>query len=82
VTARPVRDFDFHPGEDAPRVFTSGPDGTLRLSGDVYVSAARYEDIVLWYYAFARHWFKVNLTTDLAGQIVDTGKAFRRHVAG
>ena len=67
VTTRPVRDFDFHPGEDAARVFTSGPDGTLRLSGDVYVSAARYEDIVLWHYAFARHWFKVNLTTDLAG---------------
>ena len=57
-------------------MFTSGPDGTLRLSGDVYVSAARYEDIVLWHYAFARHWFKVNLTTDLVGQIVDTGKAF------
>jgi hypothetical protein len=46
------------------------------------MSAPRYEDIVLWHYAFARHWFKVNLTTGLAGQIVDTGKAFRRHVAG
>jgi len=41
VTARPVRDFDFHPGEDAVRVFTSGPGGVLRLSGDAYVSAAR-----------------------------------------
>jgi hypothetical protein len=39
----------------------------LRLSGDVHVSAARYGDIVLWHYAFARRWFKVNLTTDLAG---------------
>ena len=55
------------------RVFTSGPGGVLRLSGDAYVSAARYGDIVLWHYAFARHWFKVNLTTDLAGQIVETG---------
>ena len=27
----------------------------------------------MWHYAFARHWFKVNLTTDLAGQIVETG---------
>jgi hypothetical protein len=45
----------------------------LRLSGEVYVSAARYGGIVLWHYAFARHWFKVNLTTDLAGQIVETG---------
>jgi len=41
VTARPVRDFDFHPDEDAVRVFTSGPGGVLRLSGDAYVSAAR-----------------------------------------
>ena len=73
VITRPVRDFDFHPGEDAVRVFTSGPDGVLRFSGDAYVSAARYGDVVLWHYAFARHWFKVNLTTDLAGQIVETG---------
>ncbi len=55
------------------RVFTSGPDGVLRLSGDAYVSAARYGDVILWHYAFAGHWFKVNLTTDLAGQIVETG---------
>jgi hypothetical protein len=73
VTTGPVRDFDFHPDEDAVRVFTSGPEGVLRLSGDAYVSAARYGDVVLWHYAFAGHWFKVNLTTDLAGQIVETG---------
>jgi len=73
VTTGPVRDFDFHPDEDAVRVFTSGPDGVLRLSGDAYDSAARYGDVVLWHYAFARHWFKVNLTTGLAGQIVETG---------
>ena len=54
-------------------MFTSGPDGVLRFTGDVYVSAARYGDIVLWHYAFARHWFKVNLTTGLSGQIVETG---------
>jgi hypothetical protein len=70
VTTRPVRDFDFHPDEEDVRVFTSRPDGVLRLSDDVHVSAARYGGIVLWHYAFARHWFKVNLTTDLAGQIV------------
>ena len=34
MTAGPVQDFDFHPDEDAMRVFTSGPDGVLRLSGD------------------------------------------------
>jgi len=29
-----MRDFDFHPDEDAVRVFTSGTDPVLRLSGD------------------------------------------------
>ena len=55
------------------RVFEAGPGGVLRFSGDVYVSAGRYGDVVLWHYAFARHWFKINLTTSLAGQIVETG---------
>jgi hypothetical protein len=45
----------------------------LRFSGDVYVSAGRYGDVVLRHYAFARHWFKINLTTGLSGQIVETG---------
>jgi hypothetical protein len=34
----------------------------------VYVCGARYGDVVLWHYAFARHWFKINLTTDLAAR--------------
>jgi hypothetical protein len=37
------------------------------------VSAGRYGDVVLWHYAFARHWFTINLTTGLSGQIVETG---------
>ncbi len=69
----PVRDSDFHPGEDKVRVFTAEPGGVLRFSRDLYVCAACYGDVVLWHYAFARHWFKINLTTDLAGQIVETG---------
>jgi len=54
------------------RVFTSGPDGVLRLSGDAYVSAAprRHRLVALRVRAA---WFKVNLTTDLVGQIVETG---------
>jgi len=68
-----VRDFDFHPDEDEVRVFTAEPGGVLRFSGEVYVCAVRYDDVVLWHYAFARHWFKINLTTDLAGRIVETG---------
>lgn len=70
---RPVRDFDFHPDEHEVRVFAAEPAGVLRFTSDVVVYAARYGDVVLWHYAFARHWFKVNLTTDLAGRIVETG---------
>src|SRR5947209_1961270 len=73
VISEPVRDFDFHPDEDQVRVFTVDPGGVLRFSSEVYVSAARYGDVVLWHYAFARHWFKINLTTSLTGQIVETG---------
>jgi hypothetical protein len=38
------------------RVFTVGPGGVLPFSSDVYVCAARYGDVVLWHYAFERHW--------------------------
>jgi hypothetical protein len=73
TTTRPVCDFDFHPDEDGVRVFAAEPGGVLRWNSDAYVSAARYGDVVLWHYAFAQHWFKVNLTTDLAGQFVESG---------
>ena len=73
MSSGPVRDFDFHPDEDEVRVFTVGPGGVLRLDDEACVYAVRYGDTVLWHYAFARHWFKVNLTTDLNGQIVETG---------
>ena len=69
----PVRDFDLHPDEDDVRVFVTAPDGVLRIEDDAYVSAGRYGDVILWHYAFARHWFKVNLTTGLDGRIVETG---------
>jgi hypothetical protein len=70
----PARDFDFHPDEDGVRVFSAQPGGVLRLSDDFYVSAERHGDVLLWHYAFARHWFKINLTTDVHGQIVETGE--------
>lgn len=73
MTTGPVQDFDFHPDEEAVRVFACEPGGVLHLSSDAYVSAVRYADVVLWHYAFAWHWFKVNLTTDLNGAIVETG---------
>jgi hypothetical protein len=65
VMAGAVRDFDCHPDEDDVRVSVTEPGGVLRLGDDVYVSAARYGEVILWHYAFARHWFKVNLTTGL-----------------
>jgi hypothetical protein len=68
-----VRDFDFHPDEDDVRVFTVEAAGVLRLDRDVFVSHARYDAAILWHYAFADHWFKVNLTTDLGGAVVETG---------
>jgi hypothetical protein len=75
VTAGPVRDYDFHPDEDHVRVFVAEPGAVLRRTGELYVSAGRYGNVVLWHYAFRRHWFKVNLTTDLEGRIVETGGA-------
>jgi hypothetical protein len=68
-----VTDFDSHPDEDAVRVFIAGPGGVLRFDDDVCVYAVGYEEVVLRHYVFARHWFKVNLTTDLDGRIVETG---------
>ena len=32
-------------------------------------------DVVLRHYSFAEHWFKINVTTDLAGNLVETGDA-------
>lgn len=32
-------------------------------------TAGRYGDVVLWHYAFARHWFKINLAAGLTGRI-------------
>lgn len=56
-------------------MFTAGPGAVLRFGGDAYVCAARYGDVVLYHYAFAQHWFKINLTTDLAGKIVERATA-------
>lgn len=69
-------DHDFHPDEDTVRVFRTPAAGVLRLDDDVAVYEARYEgDVVLRHYAFADHWFKVNVTTDLLGRLIETGDA-------
>jgi hypothetical protein len=65
-----VHDFDFHPEESTVRVFTC--EYVPRLDDDVFVARARYDNIVLHHYAWTSSWFKVNLTTNLSGEIVET----------
>jgi len=53
-------------------VFGAARSDVPRLDADVFVARVRYEDVVLHHYAWASRWFKVNVTTDLAGQVVET----------
>lgn len=72
-------DHDFHPDEDSVRRFLTPPAGILRLDDDVSVTEVRYDgDVVLRHYAFSKHWFKVNVTTDLHGQLIETGDEAQR----
>lgn len=50
----------------------------LRLEDSVAVSEAVYDGTVLRHYAFADHWFKINVTTGLSGSLTETGDAGRR----
>jgi hypothetical protein len=52
--------------------------GVLRLDNQIVVTEALYDDVVLRHYAFADTWFKVNVTTDIAGNLVETGDAGQR----
>jgi hypothetical protein len=71
-------DHDFHPDEPTVRIFRTPSPGVLRLDDSVAVSQAVYDGIVLGHYAFAGHWFKVNVTTDLTGRLTETGDGTRR----
>jgi hypothetical protein len=66
-----VRDYDLHPPDDL-RLFPMPEPGILRLDDRAFVAVVRYGDIVLWHYAFADHWFKINATTDPEGRLVET----------
>src|SRR5262245_34882003 len=70
-----IRDFDFHPREDHVRVFDLPPEGVLRFDDEVLVAQVRYDDVVLRHFAFRDHWFKINVTTDLAGNLIETAPA-------
>jgi hypothetical protein len=67
-----LRDYDFHPGEPHVRVFTIPGAGVLRADPEAVVYQVRYGTVLLRHYAFAEHWFKINLTTDLAGRPIET----------
>ncbi len=60
------------------RIFRTPPRGVLRLDDDVAISETDYGGIVLRRYAFAGHWFKINLTTGLSGRLTETGDDGRK----
>jgi hypothetical protein len=68
-------DHDFHPDETTVRIFRTPCPGVLRLDDSVAVSEAVYDGMVLRHYAFADHWFKINVTTDVSGRLTETGDA-------
>lgn len=72
---RVLIDHDFHPDEDSVRLFLTPSAGVLRLDDEVAVTEVMYDEVVLRHYAFSKHWFKVNVTTDQQGLLVETGEA-------
>ena len=70
-----LSDYDFHPDEATVRIFRTPTSGVLRLDDETAVTEAIHGDVVLRHYSFAEHWFKINVTTDLAGNLVETGDA-------
>ncbi len=73
-----LSDHDFHPDEESVRIFHTPDAGVLRFDGEIAITEAIYDGVVLRHYAFADRWFKINVTTDLAGNLVETGDTDRR----
>lgn len=71
-------DYDFHPDEDSVRVFKTPLPGVLLLDDEVVVTEVAHDDAVLRHYAFAKHWFKINVTTDRDGRLIETGDEAHR----
>ena len=72
ATAGLIPVFDFHPGEPHVRLFSCLSANVLRHDRVAFVSEALYGDRILRHYAFAEEWFKINVTTDRLGGIVET----------
>jgi hypothetical protein len=70
-----LTDYDFHPDEATVRMFRTPTSGVLRIEDEIAVTEAIYDDVVLRHYSFSEHWFKINVTVDLAGNLVETGDA-------
>ncbi len=70
-----VSDYDFHPDEPYVRHFRVPRCDVLRLDPHLYVSEVVFDGIVLRHYAFHDEWFKVNITFDPAGGIVEAAPA-------
>jgi hypothetical protein len=67
-------DHDYHPDETTVRVFSIDDGGVLYFSDEMVVYEVHDRNgIVLRHYAFADRWYKINVTTDLAGHLVETG---------
>jgi predicted RNA-binding protein associated with RNAse of E/G family len=74
-----LEDYDFHPDETTVRLFRIPEAGVLRLDDEIAVYQVAYEDnVVLRHYAFADRWYKVNVTTDASGNLIETGEANQR----
>jgi Protein of unknown function (DUF402) len=73
-----LADHDFHPDEPTVRVFRTADPGVLHLDDEVAVTEARYEGAILRHYAFGDRWYKINVTTDVEGSLIETGDANQR----
>lgn len=67
-----VSDFDFHPDEPYVREFRLPRRDVLRMDGSTFVCESEMDGVVLRHYAFADEWFKVNVTCDRTGALVET----------
>jgi hypothetical protein len=73
-----LSDHDFHPDEPTVRLFRTAGLGVLHLADEAAVTEARYGHAILRHYAFSDHWYKINVTTDADGSLIETGDEGRR----
>jgi hypothetical protein len=74
-----LADYDFHPDEATVRLFRVPDAGVLRLDDEVAVYQVTYQrGVVLRHYGFADRWYKVNVTTNPSGNLIETGDASPR----